>query len=124
MSPARPTTCSSSRTRCIQTRISAPSSASSIARNPITPSDYRLRPATLADLPTVQSIYAHHVLHGLASYEEVPPDLEEMRRRFDDVVARGLPYLAVESRGAVVGYGYCTLFRTRSAYRFTLEDSV
>ena len=63
-------------------------------------------------------------MHGLASYEEVPPDLEEMRRRFEDVTARGLPYLAVVSGGAVVGYGYCTLFRTRSAYRYTLEDSV
>ncbi len=63
-------------------------------------------------------------MHGLASYEEVPPDLEEMRRRFEEVAALGLPYLAVVSGGAVVGYGYCTLFRTRSAYRYTLEDSV
>ena len=47
-----------------------------------------------------------------------------MRRRFDEVVTRGLPYLAAVSGGSVVGYGYCNLFRTRSAYRFVLEDSV
>ena len=84
----------------------------------------KVRPATPEDLPAIQAIYAHHVLHGLASFEEAAPDLAEMRRRYDEVTAKGLPYLAAEVAGAVVGYGYCTLFRTRSAYRFTLEDSV
>ena len=83
-----------------------------------------MRSATPVDLPAIQSIYAHHVLHGLASYEEVPPDVDEMRRRFAEVTQRGLPYLVAVSGGTVVGYGYCTLFRTRSAYRFVLEDSV
>jgi len=83
-----------------------------------------VRSATPVDLPAIQSIYAHHVLHGLASYEEVPPDVDEMRRRFAEVTQRGLPYLVAVSGGTVVGYGYCTLFRTRSAYRFALEDSV
>jgi len=83
-----------------------------------------VRPAAVQDLPAIQSIYAHHVLHGLASFEESPPPLEEMRRRFEDVVAQGLPYLAAEEKGEVLGYGYCTLYRTRSAYRYTLEDSI
>ena len=47
-----------------------------------------------------------------------------MRRRFEEVLSRGLPYLAAESAGRVAGYGYCNLFRTRSAYRFALEDSI
>ncbi len=79
---------------------------------------------TPADLPAIQAFYAHHVLHGLASFEEAPPDLAEMRRRFEDVNALGLPYLAAVSAGAVVGFGYCSLFRGRSAYRFALEDSI
>ena len=93
-------------------------------RNPITPAETQVRPATPGDLPAIQSIYAHHVLHGLASFEEVPPALEEMRRRYDDVISRGLPYLAAESRGTVIGYGYCNLFRPRTAYRFSVEDSI
>jgi len=105
-------------------RTSVRSNASSIARNPITPSDLRVRLAAPADLAAIQAIYAHHVLHGLASFEEIPPDMHEMRRRFDEVQERGLPYLAAEMGGSVVGYGYCNLFRTRSAYRFALEDSV
>jgi L-amino acid N-acyltransferase YncA len=64
------------------------------------------------------------VATGLASFEEVPPSLEEMRRRFEDVGAHGLPYLAAELGGRVAGYGYCTLYRTRSAYRYSLEDSI
>jgi len=83
-----------------------------------------VRPAAPQDLPAIQSIYAHHVLHGLASFEEEAPPLEEMRRRFAAVTGDGLPYLVAEEKGEVLGYGYCTLYRTRSAYRYTLEDSV
>jgi phosphinothricin acetyltransferase len=83
-----------------------------------------VRPAALQDLPAIQAIYAHHVLHGLASFEEVPPALEEMRRRHEDVTRQGFPYLVAEERGEIQGYGYCSLYRTRSAYRHTLEDSI
>jgi len=83
-----------------------------------------VRPASAADLAAIQSIYAHHVLHGTASFEETPPTVQEMRGRYDDMVSRGLPYLVAEEAGEVHGYGYCSLYRTRSAYRFTLEDSV
>jgi phosphinothricin acetyltransferase len=84
----------------------------------------QVRPASARDIPAIHSIYAHHVLHGLASFEEVPPSQEEMRRRFEDVTAQGLPYLAAEIGGEMLGYGYCSLYRTRSGYRHTLEDSV
>jgi len=83
-----------------------------------------VRPATPGDIAAIQSIYAHHVLHGLASFEEEPPSTVDMRGRFDDVVARGLPYLAAEEGGDILGYGYCTLYHTRSAYRHALEDSM
>jgi phosphinothricin acetyltransferase len=83
-----------------------------------------VRPATPADLPAIQAIYAHAVSTGMASFEEVPPGVDEMRRRFDDVNAHGLPYLAAEVNGRLAGYGYCTLYRTRSAYRYSLEDSI
>ena len=88
-----------------------------------------VRPAAAQDLPAIQSIYGYHVLNGLASFEEEAPPLEEMRRRYEDVTRQGLPYLVAESTGEnqageVLGYGYCTLYRTRSAYRHTLEDSI
>ena len=83
-----------------------------------------IRPAAPQDLPAIQPIYAHHVVHGLASFEEVPPALEEMRRRFEDVTKQGFPYLVAEEKGEILGYGCCSLYRTRSAYRYTVEDSI
>jgi L-amino acid N-acyltransferase YncA len=84
----------------------------------------QVRPAVADDLPAIQAIYAHHVLTGLASFEEVAPSLEEMRRRHAQITSGGFPYVAAEFGGAVAGYGYCSLYRTRSAYRYALEDSV
>ncbi len=83
-----------------------------------------IRDATVADMAAVQAIYATHVLHGLASFEEEPPSLEEMLMRREAVLERGLPWIVAELQGAVVGYAYATGYRQRRAYRFTLEDSV
>ena len=83
-----------------------------------------MRPATPDDMGEIHAIYAHHVLKGLASFEEQPPSQAELRRRHEEVTARGLPYLVAEFGGMVAGYAYCTLYRTRSAYRYALEDSV
>lgn len=83
-----------------------------------------MRPAVPDDIPVIHAIYAHHVLKGLGSFEEEPPPPEELRRRYDDVARRGLPYLVAEFGGVIAGYGYCALYRGRSAYRYTLEDSV
>lgn len=83
-----------------------------------------VRDARDADLPAIQAIYAHHVLHGLATFEEIPPSTDELAERRAAVVARGLPYLVAEQAGAVVGYSYATGYRPRPAYRHALEDSV
>ena len=83
-----------------------------------------VRAAAQGDLAAIHGIYAHHVLRGLATFEEVPPDLEEMRRRHQDVTGRGLPYLVAAERGEILGYGYCAPYRARSAYRYALEDSI
>lgn len=83
-----------------------------------------VRDAQDDDMGSVQAIYAHHVLHGTASFEEAPPAFVEMQRRRADVLARGLPYLVAELDGRVAGYSYATPYRTRSAYRFTIENSV
>lgn len=72
----------------------------------------------------VQGIYAHHVLHGLASFEEIPPTVHDLMTRRIAVIAAGLPYLVAEHAGEIVGYAYAGTFRPRSGYRYTIEDSV
>jgi L-amino acid N-acyltransferase YncA len=84
----------------------------------------RVRPSREADLAAITRIYARHVLRGLASFEEVPPDEAELAARRLDVLRHGLPYLAAEQAGELVGYCYAAPYRARSAYRFTIEDSV
>jgi phosphinothricin acetyltransferase len=83
-----------------------------------------VRDANEADMTAVQRIYAHHVLHGLASFEEIPPSVHDLMARRDSVLAAGLPYLVARRDGEVVGYSYATGFRARSGYRHTIEDSV
>jgi L-amino acid N-acyltransferase YncA len=83
-----------------------------------------VRDTTEADMPAVQAIYAEQVLHGLSTFEEVPPSAGELAQRRAGVLALGLPYLAAELDGRVVGYSYATLYRPRAAYRHTIENSV
>jgi L-amino acid N-acyltransferase YncA len=83
-----------------------------------------VRDANETDMSAIAGIYAQHVLHGLASFEEVPPSLDEMKSRRHGVLGLGLPYLAAELNGRVVGYSYATFYRARPAYRYTVEDSV
>lgn len=82
------------------------------------------RAARQHDIPAVTEIYAHHVRHGLASFELDPPDAAEMASRHARVIALGLPYLVAEVDGRIAGYAYAAPYRTRPAYRFTVEDSV
>lgn len=77
-----------------------------------------------AHVPAIHRIYAHWVLHGLASFEEVPPDAAEMDRRRLSVQEQKLPYLVAEDGGEVLGFAYAGPYRPRSGYRFTVEDSV
>jgi phosphinothricin acetyltransferase len=83
-----------------------------------------IRPGTDADIASVQAIYAHHVLNGLASFEVEPPDVDEMRQRRHAVVERGFPYLVAEIDGAIVGYAYAGPYRARPGYRFACENSI
>lgn len=75
-------------------------------------------------MPGVQSLYAHYVLNGLATFEEVPPTIDEMERRRAAIVAKGTPYLVALSNGEIVGFSYASDYRPRPAYRHTIENSV
>ena len=83
-----------------------------------------IRPAALADIAAITRIYAHAVTHGTASFELSPPDEAEMRRRMQALLDGKFPYFVAEIDGQVAGYAYASLYRTRPAYRFTVEDSV
>ena len=83
-----------------------------------------VRDSTADDVAAIRRIYAHHVLRGLASFEEEPPPEAEIARRRSDVIGRNMPYLVAEVEGTVVGYSYVSPYRARTAYRFSVENSV
>lgn len=83
------------------------------------------RDATAADLPTMTAIYAHHVLTGTGTFEEIPPDQAEMAARLAKIQDHGWAWLVAEDdAGQVLGFGYVSALRDRSAYRFAGEDSI
>jgi phosphinothricin acetyltransferase len=86
--------------------------------------DISIRPATPADIPAITRIYAHAVRHGTASFEYDPPDEAEMARRQRALLEGGYPYLVAGIGGAVAGYAYAGPYRTRPAYRYTVENSI
>ncbi|XTZ39744.1 N-acetyltransferase family protein [Salmonella enterica] len=83
-----------------------------------------IRDACAEDVHAITSLYAWHVLHGRASFEEVPPTVDEMHTRMNDIANDGLPWLVALYQGIVVGYCYARLYRPRPAYRYTLEESI
>jgi L-amino acid N-acyltransferase YncA len=83
-----------------------------------------VRVASPLDLDEIGRIYAHYVATSCATFELTPPDAEEWKRRFTAVDAAGLPFLVVETAEGIAGYAYCSQWKTRPAYRQTVEDSV
>jgi L-amino acid N-acyltransferase YncA len=88
------------------------------------PARILIRPSLDADLPAIQAIYAHHVLHGTGTFETESPSVADMAMRRADVLAKKLPWLVLESGGVVQGYAYANWFKPRAAYRFSVEDSI
>ena len=88
------------------------------------PDDISIRPVAIDDLAAITAIYAHSVVHGTASFELDPPDIDEMRRRHDALVANGHPYLVATAGAELLGYAYAGPYRARPAYRNTVEDSI
>ena len=83
-----------------------------------------IRAAAVTDACSIAAIYAHHVLHGTASFETEPPTPEFWIAKINDLIARKWPFLVAESEGVVIGYAYVTQFRDRAAYAHSCENSI
>lgn len=83
-----------------------------------------VRSAKVADAPAVAAIYAHHVRHGTASFDTVPPTVQDWEAKISAILAKGWPFLVADASGVVAGYAYASQFRDRPAYSHTCEDSI
>lgn len=83
-----------------------------------------IRAAAVSDAAEIAAIYAHHVVHGTATYETVPPAESVFRSKIEEIDARGWPFLVATDAGGVAGYCYATQFRDRPAYAYACENSI
>jgi L-amino acid N-acyltransferase YncA len=83
-----------------------------------------IRPVEPRDLAAVAGIYARYVETSTATFELEPPTVAEWHARLEAISWCGLPFLVAETAGGIAGYAYCSPWRTRPAYRRTVEDSV
>jgi phosphinothricin acetyltransferase len=84
----------------------------------------KIRAAESSDSDTLAEIYNHYVLGTVVTFEENPISGAEMEQRIGAVRSSTLPWLVAEKDGRVVGYAYASPWRTRSAYRFSVEVTV
>ena len=82
-----------------------------------------IRPCLASDAARICDIYNHYVRETVITFEEEPVSEREMTARIRDVTARWT-WLVAEENGLVTGYAYASAWKTRSAYRFSVESTV
>jgi phosphinothricin acetyltransferase len=82
-----------------------------------------IRPVTIADAQAMIDIYNYYVLNTVVTFEEEPLSREAMESRIRDFSPR-YPWFVWEEEGELIGYAYAHRWHERSAYRFSVEDTV
>lgn len=86
-----------------------------------------IRRATIDDAAACAAIYAHYVETSNATFETVPPTVEEFVGRMEPRLASYDWLVADEGTPAepnVVGYAYASAFRDRAAYDWAVETTI
>ncbi|CAF3441964.1 unnamed protein product [Rotaria sp. Silwood1] len=83
-----------------------------------------IRPSREADIAAITAIYSYYVLNSTCTFEITPPTIDQMASRRDDVLKNNMPYLVAEEADSIIGYAYCTWFKPRAAYRFSMESTI
>jgi L-amino acid N-acyltransferase YncA len=76
------------------------------------------------DAEQVCRIYNHYVENTIITFEEEPVSVDQMRARIAEIQGLALPWIVYCEAGAVVGYAYAGKWKSRSAYRNSVESTV
>ena len=82
-----------------------------------------IRSVELRDVDAITDIYNGYVTGGSATFETEPVGTAEMRSRIAGISAR-FPLSCLRGGGRVAGYCYAHGWKTKAAYRYTLETTV
>lgn len=80
-----------------------------------------IRMAMPDDTHRIADIYNYYVLNTVATFEEVAVQPVEMAARITAIETLGLPWLVAEVDGTILGYAYATGWKSRPAYRHSVE---
>lgn len=83
-----------------------------------------IRDARVEDLEAINAIYNDEILHGTATWDEVPWSLEARMEWFEKLGERDTPVLVAEADGELAGFAYLSWYRPKTGYRFTREDTI
>lgn len=83
-----------------------------------------IRLAQPSDAEAIVGIYNHYVANTTITFEEQAVSVDDMAGRIEGIQAAGLPWLVLEDAGQLLGYAYASKWKTRSAYRYSVEVSV
>ncbi|HWA10263.1 MAG TPA: arsinothricin resistance N-acetyltransferase ArsN1 family B [Opitutaceae bacterium] len=81
------------------------------------------RVATSADAGAICSIYNPYIRDTVVTFEEEAVTEAAMQQRLAAIGSK-FPWLVAELGGGIVGYAYATEWRSRSAYRHSVETTV
>ena len=82
-----------------------------------------IRKVTLKDAEQIAEIYNYYVQNTHHTFETDPLNVSEIRERIHKVIET-YPYLVAEENKQILGYSYATRFKSRSAYKHSVEISV
>ena len=89
----------------------------------MTKSQNMIRLATPIDAEQICNIYNHYIKNSCISFEEKPVSIKKMQQRINDI-STSFPWLVYEREQQILGYAYASVWKTRSAYRYSVESTI
>lgn len=82
-----------------------------------------IRDVAIADTKRIHEIYNKYVESSRATFQEQPLSLEEIETQIQRVI-KDFPWIVYQEDGEILGYTYADHWKTKSAYRYTVETSI
>ena len=86
--------------------------------------EYIIAEAKISDLSQVREIYRYYVEKTTATLEEKTPSEQEVLELYESILSKNLPFFVAKKGNNILGFCYAAPYRKRSAYRYTVEQSV